>query len=429
MLSETSHVDELIEATTECLVEKAPGKNGLIRKAFLIDKGEWLEFNKPDDIGDHLTYIAAAQESMEFAKRQYAIWKRRMVDGLPHPSHKIPLPPMLEIGNVDDFMHGLCVLHAINDDPFWLMEARDVATRIVKRLQNSKGLFVNVRLPYLRWTLPAGFSPLKPSLMKRHYCEAPSNGLVAEKLLLIGSLTRDEHLLTAGERCLDAWLGTEMYRKHGLFPDETMPKDSEKTHLMKPNSNLAFALLQSARNGNAHRMDTVLKHIDTLRESFSVDGGLTNEYDPRIGAKGALSLIGTHAFCRLLMYAAELGHPELLKEAESLAPNVLRQGITPGSSWSEQFYEDDGEGDFAIIVMLLDKDKRHAKLLSDVFDDMVRRFYLGAGMWRDYAGEGRQQTAHTKFIGGVLKYLLCYRAYLQKEDLSRRKWLFLLQDR
>ena len=155
-------LDNLIYETTRQIKQKSVGKNGLIRKIYLLDKKKWYEFNKPDDYGDILPFISIAENNIEFAKKQYFLWKKRMIEGIPIPKHVFPLPPFLEIKNIDDFIHGFSVISASFENPFFLKEGKLISNNIIKKLQTKKGFYASVCLPFINIKLPEGISALKP---------------------------------------------------------------------------------------------------------------------------------------------------------------------------------------------------------------------------------------------------------------------------
>ncbi len=415
-----NELTELIDATARQLTEEAPGKNGLIRKIFLIPQKKWYELYKPDDFGDHTLFIAAAGQS-EFAKKQYLLWKARFLDGFPFTKHRLPLPPLLEARNMDDFLHGLYGCAVVLNDDFFLQEGTAMAERIKNIMQDKAGFISSVRVPFLHIPLPEGFSPLKPTLERPFFANASSNGSIAEKLILIGQRAGRADLIAAGRKCLDAWISTKTFQENGIFPDRTQPSDEPKSALMKTNSNFGFALVASTKSPGGERHAKILKQLlETLPKTHGCENGMAN------GVNGSRSLIATQAYGRLLLDAAPILGIAYQEKAELLA-EIVAETLLEDPSWN--LVEDDGEGDMAVFLMIADPTRKLAPLLAKLFDDMKKKFYLGNGLWRDYCVDSMQQTAHSKYLGGVLKYLLTYRAYLTGEDLSKGIWPVLTQDR
>lgn len=52
---------------------------------------------------------------------------------------------------------------------------------------------------------------------------------------------------------------------------------------------------------------------------------------------------------------------------------------------------------------------------------------LGNGMWKVHYPDHLQKTVHAKYLGGVLKFLVIFKAYLEGKNLRYEKWLFLTQ--
>ena len=71
-------------------------------------------------------------------------------------------------------------------------------------------------------------------------------------------------------------------------------------------------------------------------------------------------------------------------------------------------FEDEGIADFLILLLILDKEQKRKELIKSIFNYLVDKFYLGRGLWRDYHSDKMQKTAHSKYLGEVLKFLVCF---------------------
>jgi hypothetical protein len=421
-------IDELIKKTVDFLTVNSIGKNKLIRKVFFIDKNRWYEYNKPDDFGDYAPFVAEAQSSTSFVKEQYALWKKRMIEGIPIPKFVFPMPPINELKNVDDFFHGLIVLYMSTGDSFFLDESKKTANAILNVFEYN-GRLSSGALPYLHIPLPEGFSPYKPHLTNLSFFCSSSNGIIIEKILDLGEIEKNDFFVKKARCYLDAWINTPSFTKYGFFSDYSFPYDSDNCNLMKSNSNLGFALVKSASTygGEKHRK-ALQRLITSLRETYLLENGITNTFCKKRDNKNRkISLIATQAYCKLLLDASKILGPNLKKEATNIMFKTAKEiFIEKNKKWKDSIIEDDGIGDFTILFMIMDLDKKTTNI---IFSDIVKRFYLGNGLWRDYSLDTMQKTAHSKYIGGILKYLLCYRAYLNNIDLESKKWRFILQDR
>jgi hypothetical protein len=427
------NLDQTIKETVTFLKEKSPGKNGIIRKLYFYSENRWLEFNKPDDIGDHIPFSSVAENNTTFAKKQVALWKNRMLDGIPIPKHKIPLPPFLEAQNVDDFLQGLAVIYIFFKEKEFLLEGEKISKAILKSLTMRSKMLASVSLPYIHLFLPEAFSPLKPNIRKKYFADSSSNGLICEKILDFGIWANNEELIIKARACIDAWLNTPTYKKYNLFPSKAIPKDNCLVIIPKPVTNLSYALLKSSQiKGGERHKNELIKILDTVLDLCYKGDGIYCYYNPLLKESTQLSLIATNAFCRLLIEASLVFKNEKYwNKAEQIVFNVAKKAFLDkkGTFWKKEMYEDDGEGDFTNLVMVLDKKREHKDLLKIIYLDIVKKYYLGKGVWRDYCLENMQKTAHTKYIGGMLKYLVLYRAYLKGEDLLSEKWFYFSQDR
>ncbi|MBI4145269.1 hypothetical protein HY493_03615 [Candidatus Woesearchaeota archaeon] len=420
-----AELDALIRHT--CVrIRSAAGRNGLVRKIYFLDKRRWYEQYKPDDFGDHMPFLSVAEGNTTFAQGQWTLWKQRMVDGIPRPKHVIALPPMLYANAVDDMLQGMSVLHEWFGKT-WLEDGLALARNAQHAFQMRSGVFATVSIPTIHVPLPEGCAPIRPAISGlRFFANAPTNGLLAASLLQFGSLAGDDGLLQAGTRCLNRWIGTRMFVNHGLFPYRLLPGESSDTNLMKANSNFAHALLDTMETGDGRYREAMQRLVLALRGTFRSDLGCSNE--PR-GVK--VSLMATQAYCTILWRMSRLGYPELRDEAESIAWNVANAafGDTPTSLWRDAAFEDDAVGDFLNLLMLMDEKRKNREIIGKAHRYLVDNFYLGDGLWQDYRDPRMQRTAHSKFLGGVLKHLLGYRAYLRGEDISHGRWSRLLEDR
>ncbi len=430
----TNNIDNLIKETVCFLKEESPGKNGLIRKTYFFSKKKWLEFNKPDDIGDHLPFISVAEDNTFFAKNQLNLWKKRMIEGIPIPKHKIPLPPFLETQNVDDFIQGLAVMYAFFKEKEFLIEGEKLSNAILKCFTTKSKIIGSVSLPYVHLFLPEAFSPLKPNINKKFFADSSSNGLICENILDFGRWTKNEELIKNARLCIDAWLDTDCYKKYGFFPSKALPKDNMEVWLPKSTTNLAYALLKSSqiKEGEKHKKE-LINLISNALDTFYKKQKTYCGYNP-LSKKltGFFYLVASNSLCRLLIETSiYLNKEEYWKKAEKIVLKIAEDAFIKktNNEWKKQMYENDGEGDFANLILVLDKKREHKKLLEIIYQDMIKKFYLGKGVWKDYYPGNMQKTAHTKYIGGVLKYLVLYRAYLKGEDLLSEKWLYISQDR
>ncbi|NTV24314.1 MAG: hypothetical protein HGA85_08170 [Nanoarchaeota archaeon] len=413
-------IDALIHDTVSCLTKTAIGKNGLIRKLYFIDTGKWYEFYKPDDFGDHTPFITAALGSPEFAKQQYSLWEKRSIDGIPIPKHRIPLAPLLEAKNVDDLLHGLYVNYTTTKDDFFLKEGVQLSRKAVKAFKMKNGAFSSVSIPFLHLKLPEGCSALKPAILfapasnLKYYSEACSNGLISEKLVFFGELAGDKDLIAAAKGCIDAWLETKMFRKYGVFPDMAFPKDSTGSSLMKTNTNMGYALLKLKETNYKSALDKLLSSIEKIYDEKT---GIVNAFNPATGKKGEPTLIPVQAYGTLLLMA---GRKE---KAANLAQKTITLARENGTLES---VDDDGFGDFCVFLMRVDEGHNWKGLLEGMYKEFVDMYYAGKGMWKDHRSG---KIAHSKYLGGVLKYLLAYKAYLSNDTRMFTDHLPLLEDR
>lgn len=424
---------KLIEDTSKRITNNSIGNNRLVRKIYFIKEKSWYEFYKPDDLGDYAPFVSEAEGNTEFAKEQYNLWDKHKIEGIPFPLFKFPIPHLLEAKYVDDYLQGLTVIYAASKEKFFLEKGIKMGELVINRLMQKNGMFAAVKIPFIHKTISAAFSPLRPDMnkLKFYYCPV-ANGVIAEKLIDLGVYANEKKLIEAGRKCIDAWLNTKTFKKYNLFPDYSGIKDSEKCNLMKSNSSLGFALIRSIKvDDHVEHKKALFSLLDTLSKNYICENGIANLFIPSKNIKGKFSVIATQAYCRLLLSASEIGYPELEEKARIIAFDVANKAFVSKeyNEINSGFIEDDGQGDFAILLMLLDKKREQKKLLELIFSDMIKKYYLGEGLWRDYCIDTMQQTTHSKYLGGVLKYLVCYQAYLNNEDLSKEKWQHISQDR
>ncbi len=426
-------ISKLIQETISQLKNKSIGKNGLIRKIYFINEKKWYEFYKPDDYGDHVPFISVGESSTVFAKKQLDLWKNRMLDGVPVPKHTKPLPVFPALIYLDDFLDGLAVMYHTFRDQQFLEEGVSICNKINKLFSFFNGSYSSVVLPYLHIPIPEGLLPVKPSLKKIWFVNSAANGLVCEKMLDFGVWSKNKKLIERARKCIDYQINLQTFKKYGIFPDMSFPADSPICHVAKFNTNPAYSLLKSSQiKGGEQHKKALIRNIDSVFDIFYSDGGIIDHYNPKKSRKGEVSFVSTNAFCRLLIEASLLLQKEKYwKIAEDIVFNIAEQAFLSKKNnfWKEQMYEDDGEGDFANLVMILDKKRNHINLLEIIFKDMVNKFYIGDGIWKDYYPKKMQQTAHSKYLGGVLKYLVIYKAYRNNEDMLSKKWLYISQDR
>ncbi|MBS3172183.1 hypothetical protein J4438_01205 [Candidatus Woesearchaeota archaeon] len=426
-------VEKLIEDTSKRITNDAVSHKKLVRKIYFIKEKKWYEFYKPDDLGDYAPFIVEAERNTNFAKEQYILWDKHKIEGIPYPLFKHPIPHLLESKYVDDYLQGLTVIYAATKDKFFLDKGISMSKIAIKKLMQKNGMFAAVKIPFIHKTMSTAFSPLHPDMskLKFYYCPV-ANGVIAEKLIDLGVYGSEKKLIDAGRKCIDSWLKTKTFKKYNLFPDYTGIKDSEKCNLMKSNSSLGFALIRSIKvDNNQEHKKALFLLLEELSKNYICENGVVNLFIPSKNIKGKFSVIATQAYCRLLLSTSTLGYPELEEKAKIIAFKVANKAFLSkeNNEIKSSFIEDDGQGDFAILLMILDKKREYKELLKKIYEDMINKYYLGNGLWRDYCIDTMQQTAHSKYLGGVLKYLLCYQAYLNDEDLSNEKWQYISQDR
>lgn len=381
-------INELISESISFIKKESVGKEGIVRKIYFWDEKKWLDFYKPDDFGDHVPFICVSENNTSFALDQLLLWKKRSMEGLPKPKHRYPLPYFHGLIYLDDYLDGLALLYNTFKQQVFLDEGIRVIDRIIKIFSTKQGFFSSVSLPFLHVKLPEGFLPTKPSFKKKNYVNTATNGLICEKMIDFGYWSFNFELVEKARTCIDVL------------------DLSKETHFAKCVTNPAYAMLKSATLGSEKHKNRLIK--------------LINETNTTV-----LDLTDLNAYCRLLIETSIfLNKPEYWESAKKIVFNLAKN-----KTWKTQMFEDDGEGDFANLLMILDKNREELSLLKSIYIDIINKYYLGDGIWKDYSPSNMQKTTHTKYVGGMLKYLVLYKAYLEKENLLSNKWLYISQDR
>ena len=315
------------------------------------------------------------------------------------------------------------------------------------------------------------YSHVIPALKLRVPLSAGTySGVFLEELARFYQLTGEEKYLRAAKEIAGGWLGTEFFKKFGLFSFETVPSmfatvagkafemltkfNTHTAMLMKSNTNLMFGILKLySLTGEDGLKNAVYRWIENLNKKLTDDKGRFYLYwDGFTGEPSLISLEANHAVIDVLLEAYLLFDEKgILAGAErcaeawqgiqgetGLVPNGVEGtvpvfdmtgGIPRRVNVRAHVSRLDSQTDFAVVLLKLYSLTRREKYLEDaerVLGGILKyhRFRNGYVEFVDLkTGEKSGLALETKFLTLLLKLFLLYSEIEEGKDLVHRERL------
>jgi len=399
-----------------------------------------------DDIGDHLLFVGwygkefGDDGCLAFVKDQMELWANhfRLPCGFYVSTFDLEKQKsfsrtdwrVVSIYDHHDALLGMVSLYRLTGDEFYLDLATVVADALLVYVRRFNGLVPNRVIPALELSVlnTTSFSTV---------C-----GLLAEELAELYTFTGKGEYLDGAEVILNAWTGTPLFRRSGLFAVGYHPylrtfSPYRFTELMKSNTNMVYAMLYlygiSQGVGLRGSIKRWFRALTGLRGS---DGGYYGIWDTRKGSTGSPVIDKTQNFAvidALLEAYRLLGGPEFLEEAESCARFWLEKRDGTTGLIPEQFVDgrpvhfgskiDQNADLYTMFLKLYELTGKELYLdaAGQALDFFARYYRTDTNWWHRLIdcrsgklladedlppGENPAEMNVTKYVGGALRFFI-----------------------